>query len=198
MDVIQTITLCINGDDNAWREFITYYGPIARNICRKFYQLTDEDIDNVTQNVFIKLINGGLAHFQGTTRYEFLAYFKTTVVNEAKTYLKAEAKWKLKIDDSIPFPIELGDCLEEAPSQGIEDQAPRPDMVAEQRQTVAVLMDILKTSPITDQQLVIYKMKEYKDKEISELLNIPMGTVASKYSRIISRIKEEFRKRGVS
>jgi DNA-directed RNA polymerase specialized sigma24 family protein len=36
------------------------------------------------------------------------------------------------------------------------------------------------------------KVKGYKDEDIKVMLKIPMGTIASKYSRMRTRIIEEF------
>jgi DNA-directed RNA polymerase specialized sigma24 family protein len=36
---------------------------------------------------------------------------------------------------------------------------------------------------VKDQQILLFKIEGYTDTEIAELLDIPMGTVASRYNR---------------
>ena len=52
----------------------------------------------------------------------------------------------------------------------------------------------VKTFPLVDQQIFIMKFKGYKDEEIKEILGVPLGTVASKFSRIKTKIAEELEK----
>lgn len=58
MDNLDIIVHCKNGDPIAWEGFIKAYGPLAQKIVRRYFSLALEDVENITQNVFIKLFEG--------------------------------------------------------------------------------------------------------------------------------------------
>lgn len=199
IDVIQTITQCLQADQNAWSEFINEYGPIARKILNKFKTLSSEDQDNITQNVLIKLLTRGFSQFRGRTRYEFLAFFKRVVENEGKDYLKSETRRNEKLIDLKPAFSDPDEEISELSDEIEALQSPNspPDAVTEQKQVLKIIDHILHQFSLQDQRLFLYKIEGYQNNEISELIGIPMGTIASRYSRIIEKIKESLKKEGL-
>jgi RNA polymerase sigma factor (sigma-70 family) len=164
---------------------------MAENILRKFSDLSFQDRENIIQNVLIRLLKGGLSKFQGSTKYEFFKYFKRIVINEAISYLKSGGRDKKDVslngevngENSEGSPLKLKDL--------IPNQDPRPDLVAEEREYLDRTKKIMEKFSLLDQQIFLMKINGYKDEEIKKILNIPLGTVASKYSRIRSKIMEE-------
>lgn len=199
MDNFDFIVQCKKGDSMAWERFIKTYGPLAQKIVRRYFSLALEDVENITQNVFIKLYEGGLAHFRGTTSYEFRAYYKTIVLNETKTYLQKENRWKDKIEDLFFISDETDENhpLIKNSIENIEYQSPRPDQIAEGKETTQIVNKILQNFSLMERQLFLLKLKGYKEKEISKIIGIPMGSVASSYSRMVDKIQEALRKKGV-
>jgi len=190
-DVILVIERCIRGEERAWNTFVKDFGSMAENILRKFSDLISQDRENIIQNVFIRLLKGGLSNFRGSTKWEFFKYFKTIVINEAISYLKSGGRDK-KVDslngevngeNSEGSPVKLKDLI---PNQG-----PLPDSIAEGRETLDMIKKIMEGFPLLDQQIFLMKINGYKDEEIKKILHIPIGTVASKYSRIRTKIMEE-------
>ena len=47
----------------------------------------------------------------------------------------------------------------------------------------------LRELPLEQQQIFLMKAKGYKEREIADFLEIPEGTVASSYSRIVDKLK---------
>ena len=88
-DVISVIEGCLRGEERAWYTFAKEFGSMAENILRKFSDLSFHDRENIIQNVFVRLLKGGLDNFQGSTKYEFFKYFKRIVINEAISYSKS-------------------------------------------------------------------------------------------------------------
>ncbi|MHB8483198.1 MAG: RNA polymerase sigma factor [Nitrospiria bacterium] len=199
IDIIQTITQCLQGDENGWNMFANEYVPIARKILNKFQTLSSEDRDNIIQNVLIKLLERGFSQFRGRTRYEFLAFYKMVVENEGKDYLKSENRRNGKLVDFNPAPSESEEIFSEHSDglDGLESPTALPDKVSEQKELLKMIDHLLQQYSLSDQQLFLYKTKGYQDKEISELMEIPMGTVASRYARMVERVKEGFKKEGV-
>ena len=89
-DMQSVVRGCLSGNETAWTAFFTEYASIAMNILnRRLGDLSLDEKEDIIQNTFSKLLKGGLKNFRGSTMYEFLAYFKRIVMNEALTYLKS-------------------------------------------------------------------------------------------------------------
>ena len=185
-DVLLLIDGCLREEELAWNVFVKEFGSMAVNILRKFSDLTPPDQENIIQNVFIKLFKGGLSNFHGSTKYEFFKYFKTIVIHEGITYLKSKGRDKENIslngEDSEGFSIK-----DSIPSQ---DHISRPDLTTEGKETLEIIQKAMEGFPLLDQQTFWMKVQGHKDEEIKKILGIPLGTVASKYSRIKAKIIE--------
>ncbi|MHB8482517.1 MAG: RNA polymerase sigma factor [Nitrospiria bacterium] len=198
MNDLEIISRCVRGDQLAWEEFIKIYGSLAQKILRRYFSLGIQDIENVTQNVFIKLHDGGLIRFRGITPFEFRAYYKTIVLNEAKSYLRGENRWKNKIEDLFLFPDNACEISEsENGIEKIKDPYPQPDTETERKQAIKIVDRILENFSLKDRQIFLLKLKGCRENEISNLLEIPMGSVASSYSRMVEKIKTELKKNGI-
>lgn len=109
-EVISLINQCLDNCGDSWNTFVREYARIAMNILNSgFSSIEAHEKDDIIQNVFSKLFNSGLRNFRGTTKYEFLAYFKTIVTNEAKTFLKADKNKHaaLSLDDEDAGPTDI-------------------------------------------------------------------------------------------
>jgi len=185
-DIILTIEQCLKGDKKGWNQFVKELGSVADNILKKFSDLTLPERENIIQNVFVKLLKGGLENFRGSTRYEFLKYFKTIVINEGISWLQLEEKRKEEIS------------LDEEDSQGlslkdlISDQHPhsRPDLTIEEKEAFDSIKKVLESFPLIDQQIFWMKLQGNKDEEIKRILKVPLGTIASKHFRVVEKIKK--------
>ncbi len=143
------------------------YARMAMNILNsKFPNLSGDDKDDVIQTVFVKLHKGGLENFRGGSKYEFLAYFKTIVINAAKSQYSSRARKK---------------------EEFLENTIPSPEYPHDETEAI---LKLLGAFPVEDRQIALLKSEGHKDREVAAMLKIPMGTVASRYSRI----KEKMRK----
>jgi RNA polymerase sigma factor (sigma-70 family) len=170
----------------AWHVFVGEYGKVVRGCLSGYFRGNDQKIDDVTQQVFIKLWKTGLRDFRGTSRYQFLSYLKLITINEAKTHLRLNAMHTKEIS------IEQDPTGGNNPSPGTEipSGAPGPEEQTVARADVERLAKQLQELSLEHQQIFLMKAKGYKDREIAELLGIPGGTVASSYSRIVDRLKK--------
>lgn|GEM_PF-441367 len=184
-DIILLIEKCIKDEKHAWNIFVKQFASIADNILQKFSDMELSDREDIIQNVFIKLLRGGLSNFKGTTKYEFLKYFKTIVINEAVSYLKSNKNEKslVSLDDEQAEGISIVDMIPN------DDPLSRPDVVAEEKDALDAIRRIVETFPLLDQQIFWMKLKGQKDEEIAKILHVASGTVASKYSRLKEKIK---------
>jgi RNA polymerase sigma-70 factor (ECF subfamily) len=176
----------VKGKEKAWYGFVGDYGKVVRGCLSGYFQGNEQKIDDVTQQVFIKLWKSGLKDFRGTNRYQFLSYLKLITINEAKTYLcltAAQTK-EVSFDQNPAF----GD--NPSPVTEIASETPNPEEQTVAREDVERLAKPLQGLSLEHQQIFLMKAKGYKDREIAELLGIPEGTVASSYSRIVERLKK--------
>jgi RNA polymerase sigma factor (sigma-70 family) len=199
MDNLEIIYQCRNGDQRAWKNFIEMFGPLAQRIAGRYFSLETEEIDNITQNVFAKLHDGGLEQFRGKTVYEFRAYFKTIVLNETRSYLKRENRWKNRFE-AFHFVMDGEDeelILSNTAIENREFPGSGPDQIAEAKETIRIIEKILESHSARERQLFILKLKGYKEKEIGDMLGIPTGSVASSFSRMMDKVKEALNKQGL-
>lgn len=187
-DVILVIEGCVRGEERAWNTFVNEFGSMAENILKKFSDLIPHDRENIIQNVFIKLLEGGLNNFRGSTKYEFFKYFKTIVINEGISCLKSKGRYKenVSLNGEDSEGLSLKDLIPD------KDPRSRPDLAAEEKEALDMIKKVMEGFPLLDQQIFWMKLQGYKDEEIKKILEIPLGTVASKYSRIRTKIMEGF------
>ena len=138
------------------------------------------------QNTFSKLLKGGLKNFRGSTRYEFLAYFRRIVVNEALTCLKSGRER----EDAVSLDRERDRDQPELPQLEVHDGNQEAYAGAKKQEQLQIIITVLEGVPAETKQVVLMKMEGYKDREIADILGISPGTVASKYSRIKERVRK--------
>jgi RNA polymerase sigma-70 factor, ECF subfamily len=177
-DIVLLINACLSGDGAAWRVLYQEYGSVAINILRKRYTSSSpDDHDDIVQIIFAKLVKNGLRSFRGTSRYKFIRYVETMTVREAYSYRRQN----LGDDSNVSLDQADDEDGHDFPLQHLlKDNSLRPDAIAEINDLYRRAMGQLS---VRDQQILLFKIEGYTDTEISELLGIPMGTVASRYNR---------------
>lgn len=188
-EVILIIQRCLACDEEAWNAFHREYSGIAMAFLRWKFPSIADDHDDIIQRTFTNLISSGLRSFKGTTKYEFLVYFKTIVKNEALRIIEDQKKRRAESLHNEHSESEDSPPVRELPDP---DAGSRPDKRAEAREMATLLANVLKGCALIDQEVYLLKLRGYMDKEISAILDIPMGTVAVKYARIKSRLRDKF------
>ncbi len=178
---------CLSGNETAWSAFFTEYASIAMNMLnRRLGDLSLDEKEDIIQNMFSKLLRGGLKNFRGSTRYEFLAYFRRIIMNEALSYLKSGREPK----DNVSLDQERDPGQLELPQLEFHDGNPEAYAGAKRHEQLHIIHMVLEGYPVETRQVVLMKMEGCKDREIADILGISPGTVASKYSRIKERVKK--------
>jgi RNA polymerase sigma-70 factor, ECF subfamily len=76
------------------------------------------------------------------------------------------------------------DLLQAEAWAGIADTGPSPDVLLDERRARAIVDQILESVPLEQRvAFVLFEMEDMSTHEISELLGIPIGTVASRLRR---------------
>jgi RNA polymerase sigma factor (sigma-70 family) len=188
VDIILIIRKCLAGDEDAWNTLHREYSGIAMAFLRwKFPDFID-DHDDIIQKVFSNLLATGLRNFTGTTKYEFLAYFKTIVKNEALDCAEEKQRKKTISLYNDKFENEDDPPMLEIPDPNGGSQ---PDRKAEAREMLSCIEIVMRDYPVVDQQVFLMKIQGHMDREIAAMLKMPIGTVAVKYSRIRETLREK-------
>jgi len=188
--LLSLIAACVEGKEEAWHTFVSRYGKVVRGSLLGYFRGNAQKIDDVTQQVFIKLWKAGLRGFRGTNRYHFLSYLKQISINEAKTHFRLTAAQSSEVS------------LNQDPASGgsdvsvtdIASEAPNPEESIIVTERLEILANHMHDLPLEHQQIFLMKLKGYKDREIGQLLGLPDGTVASSYSRIVEKLKKALKR----
>jgi len=91
-----------------------------------FFRGDAPKIDDVTQQVCIKLWKARLKDFRGTNRYQFLSYLKLVTIYEAKTYLRLTAARTREVSINQDSPSRDNP----SPDTEIQSGTPNPEQTA--------------------------------------------------------------------
>jgi RNA polymerase sigma-70 factor (ECF subfamily) len=129
--------------------------------------------DDATQQVFMILSNR-LDHIEPGKERAFLT---GTAIRVASNYRRAQSR---RIDVADTNAVE-----------GAVDHSPNPEISLERRRLRQLLDRALGELPDDLRVvLVLSELEELSDPEISELLNVPLGTVASRLRRARARFRQ--------
>lgn len=99
-DIISLIQRVRAGERTAGDAFIEQYKRLVKGILGKFDNLTPPERDDLFQDVFLTLLDGGLQRFRGATGHELRAYLARITTNTAYTYIRDRGRHE-KIE--IPY-----------------------------------------------------------------------------------------------
>ncbi|HEV8715485.1 MAG TPA: sigma-70 family RNA polymerase sigma factor [Candidatus Binatia bacterium] len=88
--------------------------------------------------------------------------------------------------------------MNKSPYEGI-DPSRSPAEEAEEREVIAILHRCFQELSLLDQQVFMMRaVREDSYQEITQVLNLKQGTVASKYNRAKEKIKQCLEKQGIA
>lgn len=141
-----------------------------------------EDIEDVLQNSYIKAYQK-LPELKNPESFE--SWIKTIVENECKNYIKKEKR--------ISAPILFFKNKTDEHSEEWEQPVPQEYMEREElRKNISDIIDSL--SPEVRACIVLFHYEDKSLNEISEILDIPLGTVKSRLYNGRKQIEKEFNK----
>jgi RNA polymerase sigma-70 factor (ECF subfamily) len=183
------------GEKKAWDSLVNQYSPLVWGVLGKFRNLSQSEKQDLSQDVFVILLERGLQSFRGSTEHEFRWYLKTITENEAKSYLRRRGRHLEVLDSFSP----VGGEAEETPLQGSSpaDPSPGPEEMAAEQEVLQKLRSCLQQIPSHDQEIFWMRERGISYEEITRVLGLPLGTVASKYHRAKAKIEECLKKAGI-
>jgi RNA polymerase sigma-70 factor, ECF subfamily len=172
----ELVSLCLNGDEDAWKQFVEEYRDLVYTICRS-KSASAHDAEDLMQDVFLK-IWANLGSYD-PARGTLVAWISTVTRNAGLD--KYRRNWKDRKTESIdessdePGVIVFGHVI---------DSSPTPHDLAASRETTEMVLRQGKKIPPEMWKLVRMKfLHELDNREIAQQLRIPEGTVKSRISR---------------
>jgi len=172
--VIGLVTRAQNGDQQAWDALIERYAPLVWSICHR-YQLGDADAQDVSQNVWMRLVN----HL-GSLRdpAAIPGWLATTTQRECSRAARAACS---------PRVVALAPEIENIP-EAEAGMAEQELLIAERH---AALREALSDLPPCCQQLIALLTQDPPASyaQISAKLGIPVGSIGPSRRRCLDKLR---------
>jgi RNA polymerase sigma factor (sigma-70 family) len=187
-DDARLIHASLSGDNDAFGELVTKYESLIYNTA---YQITGnaEDAFDISQETFIKAYRS-LGSFRGDSKFSTWIY--RICQNTAKDFLRSRARHKTvsltayEDDETKEIQIDIPD----------DNTMSQPDTSLERSENrEAVRTAIANLSEDHKNVIVLRDIEGYSYDEISEILDLEIGTVKSRINRARLAIKDFLVKR---
>ena len=173
-EVSRLVRASASGSETAWNELVCRYSPLVMAVTRT-YQLTADDAKDVSQTVWLRLVEN-LANLREPDALP--GWLATTTQRECIRQLR-QGRRVMPVDPHTDVALQL--CETDDPDTGI--------LRAELHQA---LRDGLADLPARDQALLKLRTadppKSYE--EISQLLGMPIGSIGPTLRRSLDRLRE--------
>jgi RNA polymerase sigma factor (sigma-70 family) len=171
--VIALVARAADGDQDAWNELIERYAPMVWSICTR-YQLSRQDIEDVGQTVWLRLVEQ-LGNLREPAALP--GWLATTTQRECVRVVRALAKH----DQRGSIPDEIASLAESAMVE--------QEVITAERN--AALRSAFATLPRRCRQLLSMLISEppHSYLEISTVLEIPVGSIGPQRARCLQRMR---------
>ncbi len=173
----------LNGDKSSFEEFMHKYNKKIFNYI--FYMVRNEEIAaELTQDLFIKLYT--ILH-KYKSEYKFTTWMYKICYNMVIDYIRKNKN----IIDSIERDFDERDNVFGSNAVDLEDACAH----LEKEELKRIIWSLTENIPKKFKELIVMRYSlEMKYEEISELLDLPIGTVKNRIFRAKSILKEELLK----
>jgi RNA polymerase sigma factor (sigma-70 family) len=165
----QLVSRCRTGDPAAWNEFVERFSRYVYAICSRGFRLAQHDAEDVFQEVFARA-------------FERLPELRS---DDAVRPWLAQLTRRLCID-------KLRLNARDAPSDADPDEREVDDVLAQLDEAMAVRAALDKVGDPCREILDRFFCRDESYRTIGELLDIPAGTIASRISRCLDKVRSEF------
>lgn len=178
--VVALVTRAVGHDQNAWNELVERYSPLVWTICAR-YRLNRHDIEDVNQNVWLRLVEQ-LGKLREPAALP--GWLATTTSRECLRVVRAERR----LDH-------FSTTLDEPPSP--DEAMVEEEVLAAERN--AALRAALAELPPNCRQLLAMFISEtpHSYSEISAILQIPVGSIGPQRARCLARLRRSSSFRGL-
>jgi RNA polymerase sigma factor (sigma-70 family) len=164
----QLVSRCRAGDPDAWNEFVERFSRYVYAICGRGFRLAQHDAEDVFQEVFARA-------------YERLSELRS---DDAVRPWLAQLTRRLSID-------RLRLNARDTPSDDDPDERAADDVLAQLDEAMAVRAALDKVGDPCREILDRFFCRDESYRTIGESLDIPAGTIASRISRCLEKVRSE-------
>lgn len=172
-DEKKLIKQSISGDIQSFETLINRYQKMAYNVAYRILG-NEEDAKDMTQEALIKVFRN-LKSFRMDSSFSTWLY--RIVMNTCKDHLRKNKVKVISMDQS--YDVGDGEVQME-----FEDQGLKPDEVLVSKETQSEVQEALMVVSEKNRIVVVLRdIKGFSYSEISDIVNIPIGTIKSRISR---------------
>ena len=173
LDELALVERARTGDVNAYEELVQQYQQLAYRVA---YQVTRDaaDAEDAAQEAFVNAYYA-LGRFRPGA--PFKPWLCRIVANEARNHRMAAYR-RTALEDRAQQAQALGEA------------APSPEAAAEADEFRAILLDTLGRLRDDDRLILSYRLFfDFSEADMAEALKVPKGTVKSRLSRALTRLR---------
>jgi len=170
-DVVTLVTRAAGGEAAAWNELVERYAPMVWSICTR-YRLSSHDIEDVSQNVWLRLVEQ-LGNLREPAALP--GWLATTTQRECLRVLRAARRCD-------PSGAEPGEQPPDLDAAVIEQEIIMAERNAALRAAFAEL-------PPHCRKLLSMLISDHSYSEISTILEIPIGSIGPQRARCLERMR---------
>ena len=171
MDDAEVVERCVAGDSAAWESIVRSHTRRIYNLCYRF-TTHREEAEDLTQEVFLRVFRTLKSY--DASQGALGVWLHRVARNLLIDHYRATRKQRLAVslEDALPH-------IEQK-----ESGAPRPDDALARTELSALLQQALaRLSPELREAVILRDLQELEYREISQVLDIPDGTVKSRINR---------------
>jgi RNA polymerase sigma-70 factor (ECF subfamily) len=181
----QLVERCLAGDGAAWQDLVRLHTKRVYAICYRFTG-SEADAQDLTQDVFLRVFKS-LATFHSATGSFTVWLTRLTRNLLIDHYRRSKADRATgSLEDHLPI-------LEERSALSGRTEG----MLAGREASELIQKALQKLSPELRETLILRDLEEMEYREISEILEIPEGTVKSRLNRGRAELARVLRRQGV-
>ncbi|MDD5165788.1 MAG: sigma-70 family RNA polymerase sigma factor [Candidatus Omnitrophica bacterium] len=197
MNDLEFVRRCASGDKLAWDEFVDKYSRLIYNYIHSVFKVKGfasarENIDDLFQEIFLSLTQDNfkrLKTFKGKNGCSLASWLRQVTINRTIDYIR-RLKPAISIDAENDDGLSLKDML-------VDGSAPAFDSVA-QAETMINLADCIEKLAQDDKYfLELHINQQLNLEELKSHLGVSRGAVDMRKSRILERLKECFKGKGL-
>jgi RNA polymerase sigma-70 factor (ECF subfamily) len=187
----ELIQRCLRGDQQAWAElFDLHYAPAARFIFQLSPELSQEDVEEICQEVFLSVVKN-LGSFNAKSRLQTWIY--RIAVNKTRDYIEKQRAAK-RGGGATPVSLQAED-----PETGLQLDPPAQTQSPDQLLISSEKFELLQTAleQLGNPCREIIELRYFGDlgyDEIARALNLNPKTVSSRLSKCLDKLEQIARK----
>lgn len=174
-------------ESDAWSRFVDLYAPMIYGRCRKYWDLSPQDSENIGQDVFAAVARK-VHEFKRQRTGSFRKWLRVITDNKCRDFLNGKQSAKASGGTAAREILEhVADDTEDAQNETIAEQSSRALIM---RQAIAVVGNEFSNRDV--QIFLRIVVDDHYRQDIAKEFNITDNTVYIVYSRVRKRLREVF------